>query len=78
VTTIEVAEVEVTPARVREEQQAVLPRPELVERVDRDRLQRNRAPAEPRLGVLDASVRIRPSDLDDPGRTIDVAVFERE
>lgn len=46
VPTVEVAEVEVAAARVREEQQAVLPRPELVERLDRDRLQRNRASAQ--------------------------------
>src|SRR5829696_1327787 len=60
VAAVEVAEVEVAAARVREEQQAVLPRLEFVERLDRDRLQRNRAPVQPRLGVLDAPVRIRP------------------
>ena len=75
---VEVAEVEVAAACVREDQQAVSSRPEFVERLDRDRLQRNRASAQPRLGVLDASVRIRPSDLDDGGRAIHVAVFERE
>src|SRR5215207_7986449 len=75
VAAVEVAEVEVAAARVREEQQAVLPRPELLERLDRDRLQRNRPSAQPRLGLLDPSVRIRASDLDDTGRTVDVAVF---
>jgi hypothetical protein len=75
---VEVAEVEVAAACVREEQPAVSSRPEFVERLDRDRLPRNRASAQPRLGVLDPSVRIRPSDLDDAGRAIHVAVFERE
>jgi hypothetical protein len=75
---VEVAEVEVAAACVREEQQAVSSRPEFVERLDRGRLQRNRASAQPRLGVLDPSVRKRPSDLDDAGRAIHVAVFERE
>lgn len=78
VTPVEIAEVEVAAACVREEQRAVFPRPKLVESLERDRLQRNRASAEPRLRVLNPSVRIRPSDLDDTGRTIDVAVFERE
>ena len=36
--TVEIAEVEVAAARVREEQQAALPRPYLIERLDRDRL----------------------------------------
>jgi hypothetical protein len=78
VAAVEVAEVEVAAPCVREDQQAVSSRPEFVERLDRDRLQRNRASAQPRLGVLDPSVRIRPSDLDDAGRAIHVAVFERE
>ena len=73
----EVAEVEVA-AGVREQQRAVFPRPQLVERLERDRLQRHRASAQPRLGLLDPSVRIRPSNLDDTGGTIDVALFERE
>src|SRR5215203_6543902 len=67
VAAVEVAEVEVTAAGVREEQRAALPRPELVERLERDRLERNGASAQPRLGVLDPSVRIRPSDVDDTG-----------
>ncbi len=37
---VEVADVEVAAACVREEQQAVSSRPEFVERLDRDRLQR--------------------------------------
>src|SRR4029077_12625500 len=42
------------------------------------RLQRNRAFAQPCLGVLNPSIRIGPSDLDHTGRTIHVAPFERE
>jgi hypothetical protein len=53
-------------------------RPELVERLERDRLQRNRASAHPGLGLLDPSVRVRAPDLDDAGGTIHVPAFERE
>ncbi len=63
---------------VREEERAVFARRELVERLERDRLQRNRASAQPRLGLLDPSVRIRTPDMDDTGGTIDVTPFERE
>jgi hypothetical protein len=78
VAAVQVAEVEVAAACVREEQQAVFPRPRLVERLERDRLQRNRASAQPRLGLLHPSARIRPSNLDDTGGTIHVALFERK
>src|SRR5207245_1916165 len=75
VAAVEVAEVEVATARVREEQRAAFPQPHLIERLECDRLQRNRASAQPRLRLLDPSVRICPSDLDDTSATIDVALF---
>jgi hypothetical protein len=75
---VEVAEVEMATAGVREQQRAVVPQRELVERLERDRLQRYRASAQPGLGVLDPSVRIRASDLDDAGGAINVALLERE
>ena len=70
---VEVAEVEVAAACVLKQQRAIFPRPKLVERLERDRLQRHRAPAQPRLGLLDPPVRIRPSNLHDAGGAIDVA-----
>ena len=76
--TVEVAEVEVAAACVLEQERAALARPNLVERLERDRLQRDRASAQPRLRVLDPSVCIGPSDLDDAGGAIHVALFERE
>src|SRR5204862_8087259 len=78
VAAVEVAEVEVAAACVRKQQRAVVPQPQLVERLDGDRLQRHRASAQPRLGLLDPSVRERASNLDDTGATIEVALFERE
>ena len=53
VAAVEVAEVEVAATRVREEQWALIPRPKMVECLECDRLQRNCASAQPRLGLLD-------------------------
>src|SRR3954463_15984560 len=78
VAAIEVAEVEVAAACVRKQQRAVVPQRQLVERLERDRLQRDSASAQPCLGLLDPSARIRPSNLHYTGTTIDIALFERE
>src|SRR5215216_2041258 len=73
---VEVAEVEVAAACVRKQQRAIFPLSKLVERLERDRLQRHRASAQPRLRVLNPSIRIRPSNLDDTGGIVHVALFE--
>jgi hypothetical protein len=52
--------------------------PQLIERLKRDRLQRDGASAQSRLSLLDTSVRVGPANLDDSGGTIDVALFECE
>jgi hypothetical protein len=78
VAAVEVAEVEVSAACVRKEQRAVVSWPKLVEGLERDRLKRNSASAQPRLRVLDPSICVGPSHLHDAGGTIDVTVFERE
>ena len=52
--------------------------PGSVERLESDCLHRDRASAQPRLGLLDPTVRIRPSNLHDTTNTIYAALFERE
>ncbi len=49
---------------------------ELVEGLERDRLERDGASAQPRLGVLDPSICVGPSHLHDAGGTIDVTVLQ--
>ena len=71
------AEVDAAAARVRE-QDRVLRRRKLVERLERDRLQRHGAGAQPRLGVLEPAVRVRAPHVHDAGSAVDVALLERE
>ena len=73
----EAAEVDVAPTRVREENR-VLRRRETIERLKRDRLQRNGTGAQPRLCVLEPTVSECPPHVHDTGGAIDVAVLERE
>jgi hypothetical protein len=75
---LKLRKVDVASARVRKQQWTLSPRPQLVERFERDRLQRDRASAQPGLGLLDPPVRVRPPDLYDTCCPVDVAVLERE
>src|SRR5437870_11047029 len=73
----EVAEVDATASRVREEDR-VLRWWEPVKRLKRDRLERDRSRAEPRLGVLESAVRVCPPDVDNARDAINVALLERK
>jgi hypothetical protein len=59
---VEVSEVEIAAEGVGEQQRALLPRRQLVERLERDRLQRNRASAQPRLGLRTLARRLVQGD----------------
>ena len=51
---------------------------EAVEGRERDRLQRYGAGAQPRLGVLEPAVRVRPPHVHNSESAVDVAPLERE
>src|SRR5437868_10545197 len=71
------AEVDPTAARVREEDRVYRVR-QAVERLNGLRLQRHGARAQPRLGVLDPTVRVRAPYVDDAKLTVDVVLLEPE
>src|SRR5215210_1260600 len=73
----EVVEVEVTAAGRREEQLTLTVGSELVERCERDGLQRHRADAPLGLRALEPAVSERATDVDDACLAVDVALLER-
>jgi hypothetical protein len=70
-------EVEVTAAGRREEKLTLTVGSELVERCERDRLQRHRADAPLGLRALEPAVSERATDVDDSCLAVDVALLER-